>query len=619
MKTFPGLLAALAVCASFALAPAAASADTASTLTVVGTSDVSDSGLVPNLIMPEFQAAFPQFHFSYVGSATLAAIKSAETGSGGASVLIVHAASLENQFVASGFSLEPYGRAIFRNDFVLAGPSSDPAGVKVDGTHNVVQAFADIAAAGINGGGTPKVTFYSRSGGPGTTVEEHAIWQQVGQLPNRPAGLALCTVGTNNGGGEAPIVPNVVADGATCPGGTAATATSPTGANIPSWYLSQNLGQGPNVVATNACTSGQSGANSCYVLTDRGTFDYLTSGTDPGITGIPNLSILSSDNDASAPGGADELINYFHAYIVNPAAPNETVNVPAAQDFLNFLTSPSLQSQLASYLPVTAGDPGGPPFVADASPFLTASGIPSSIAAGTPITVSGNLTNAEPGYPALAGQPVTIDEIVGGLPVPVAGGNTDANGHYSIQFSARSSGAYQASTGQISQIENASLNPVFGDLLSPAATTPVTMTVQSPPAATPTPTPLPLPVTPPLPGAPPGLPSSSVSLKTLTIKNGALTATGVVGPAPTASSGARVELFAVREQKLATSKPKPKRTAKAASTAFKVIAVTSVATGKTTYTIKAKLTRGYRWALQVGYLDPGHTASFSKAVGTNVH
>ena len=35
------------------------------------------------------------------------------------------------------------------------------------------------------------------------------------------------------------------------------------------------------------------------------------------------------------------------------------------------------------------------------------------------------------------------------------------------------------STGQISQIENATLNPPFGDLLSPAATAPVAVTVQS--------------------------------------------------------------------------------------------------------------------------------------------
>ena len=613
-----GVLAALVVTAGLTLAPAVANADTASTLTVVGTSDVSDSGLVPNLIQPEFTAAYPQFTFKYVGTATGTAIMDAENGTQGPSVLIVHAASLEDSFVSGGYSYEPYGRAIFTNDFVLAGPKGDPAGVAANAPHNAVQAFADIATAGIAG----TAEFLSRSGSPGTTVEEHEIWQDVGEMASPPVGLLLCTLtSSTSGGGESPIAAGngVTVSGQDCPGG----GGTPPQNELPDWYQSANLTQGPNVVAANACTGFNSGANSCYVLTDRGTFDYLSSGTDPAGS-IPNLTILTRNNSASAPGGANLLTNYFHVYIINPAKfSGQTgifINIPAAEDFANFLTSPTLQSQLVNYLPTSVtGDPGGPPFVADASPSITASGIPSAVAAGTPVTVTGNIANAEPGYPALAGQPVTIDELVGGLPVPVGTANTNTGGNYSITFTPTSSGAYQASTGQIAQIENATLNPVFGDLLSPAATTPVNLTVQFP--STPTPGPLPSPVIPPPPAAPLKLPSSSVSLKTLTVTNGALTATGVFSPAPTAS-GARIELFADREQKLVTPKAKakqPKKTAKAASTGFKVIATTSIATDKTTYTIKAKVTRGYRWAFQVEYVDPDRTASFSRAVGVNVH
>src|ERR1700761_4923006 len=96
-----GLLAALALM----LTPALASADSASTLSIVGTSDASDSGLIPNLIQPQFQAAFPQFTFKYTGSATGTAIQNAESGNGGPSILIVHAPSLENQFVSRGVSM----------------------------------------------------------------------------------------------------------------------------------------------------------------------------------------------------------------------------------------------------------------------------------------------------------------------------------------------------------------------------------------------------------------------------------------------------------------------------------------------------------------------------------
>ena len=136
-----GLLAA----AALMFAPALASADTASSLTVVGTSDVSDSGLIPNLLQPQFQQQFPQFTFKYVGSATGAAIQSAMNGTGGPSALIVHAASLENQFVANGFSMDnQFGNAIWTNDFVFAGSTADPAGVGANAANNIAQAFADV-------------------------------------------------------------------------------------------------------------------------------------------------------------------------------------------------------------------------------------------------------------------------------------------------------------------------------------------------------------------------------------------------------------------------------------------------------------------------------------------
>src|SRR5262249_44123723 len=152
------------------------------------------------------------------------------------------------------------------------------------------------------------------------------------------------------------------------------------------------------------------------------------------------------DNSASAPGGASELINYFHVYIINPSKPGESVNLPAAQDFVNFLTSTGFQSQLKSYLPT--GDPGGPPFVADASPNLTASGIPAEYKAGKPVKVTGTLVNAEPGYPVLSGETVTVDHLVAGFPVAVASGKTGSSGNYSIKFVPTATGSYSVSTAE---------------------------------------------------------------------------------------------------------------------------------------------------------------------------
>ena len=48
---------------------------------------------------------------------------------------------------------------------------------------------------------------------------------------------------------------------------------------------------------------------------------------------------------------------------------------------------------------------------------------------------------------------------------------------YTIKFIPPATGSYEVTTAQISQIENATLSPVYGDLLSPAATTPVKVTV----------------------------------------------------------------------------------------------------------------------------------------------
>lgn len=452
-------LAALAAALSL-LTPGLASADSSSTLTVVGTSDITDSGLVQNVIQPAFQAAYPQYTFKYIGTATGTAITDAETGSVGASALIVHAASLENQFVAGGYSYEPYGRALWTNDFVLAGPSADPAGLSANARNNVAQAFADLAAAGIAG----KAQFVSRGGTPGTTVEEHQIWALVAGHGLEPAGLVLCAVNAANGGGDTPIAAGAgVANGRPCPNAGAL----PTGSALPSWYVATGLTQGPNVVAANACSGYSSGANSCYVFTDRGTYDYLRSGTDPAGT-VPNLTVLTQNNSATAPGGRYTLVNYFHGYAINPSKAGQTVNLPAAQDFLNLITSPTIQAPLASYLAKSAG---GAPFAADASPLISATEkLPKKYTASKPLDISGTVANAQPGFPALGGVVVTLNHVAGSVTIPVATAKTNKHGAFRMKVTLPSSGSYTFSTPQFSQIENATLDPVYGDTLSPSVT-----------------------------------------------------------------------------------------------------------------------------------------------------
>ncbi len=198
--------------------------------------------------------------------------------------------------MAGGFSYQnQYGNAIFTNDFILAGPASDPAGVQANAGHNIAASFAAVAAAGVAG----HATFISRGGtttASGTTVEEHALWKLVNDAGLTPAGVTLCTVTAPDGGGMAPT--NTGARGGTCPdGGTVVSHTPP-------WYVINNVSQGANVVATNACTLGTSGANTCYSLTDRATFDFLASKNSPtaGTTGIPNLKIVTAGQRRIRPG-----------------------------------------------------------------------------------------------------------------------------------------------------------------------------------------------------------------------------------------------------------------------------------------------------------------------------
>jgi hypothetical protein len=321
-------------------------------------------------------------------------------------------------------------------------------------------------------------------------------------------------------------------------------------------------------VAANTC-SFPSGANTCYVLTDRGTFDYLASGSSPagGSAGIPNLRIVTrGPQDASAPGGANLLVNYFHAYVINPAKPGESVNLPAARDFVDLLTSPALQERLGHYL--GGGDVA--PFVADASPAITSAGFPATAAAGAPVTVTGTVTNAQPGLAAIDGVPVTLAELVGGLPVPVGSATADASGHYRITFTPAANGSYQVATGQIAQIELPALDPQFGDLLSPAATAPVTMNLQS-------------------------------AIRALQAGGaaGGVTVLGTVAPAPP-DAAARVSVLARRA---------------GSGAAFAPVGGGPLGAGRSAFAVNGSLPAG-RWDVEVAYADPGQLLGSTSAVRT---
>ncbi|GEP12192.1 hypothetical protein MGN01_40370 [Methylobacterium gnaphalii] len=86
---------------------------------------------------------------------------------GDADVVLVHDRPAEDKFLADGFASRRYD--VMYNDFVLVGPSSDPASVRGLG---VREAFAKLAAA--------KAPFVSRGDRSGTHGAELRAWKDAG-------------------------------------------------------------------------------------------------------------------------------------------------------------------------------------------------------------------------------------------------------------------------------------------------------------------------------------------------------------------------------------------------------------------------------------------------------
>src|SRR3954463_1155692 len=178
--------AAIVLALAVALAAAAtAGAQQKRPLVVQSTTSVRDSGVLDQLITPQFEKRFPQYDLRFVAVGTGQAITNARAGQG--DVLIGHSPALEQQFVRDGFSYEPVGRTVMWNDFVIVGPASDPAGILRAARNDAVGAFQAIAAAGAAG----RANFVSRGDNSGTNTKEKDIWglsRVAHDARNEPAG-----------------------------------------------------------------------------------------------------------------------------------------------------------------------------------------------------------------------------------------------------------------------------------------------------------------------------------------------------------------------------------------------------------------------------------------------
>jgi tungstate transport system substrate-binding protein len=90
---------------------------------------------------------------------------------GDADLVLVHDPQSERKFVEEGFGVKRH--PVMYNDFVLVGPSSDPAGVK--GMKDAAAALSKIAATGA--------LFASRGDDSGTHKAELRLWAAAGSDP----------------------------------------------------------------------------------------------------------------------------------------------------------------------------------------------------------------------------------------------------------------------------------------------------------------------------------------------------------------------------------------------------------------------------------------------------
>ena len=131
------------------------------------TTSTENSGLL-GYLLPAFEAKTGiKVNVISVGTG-----KALELGKNGdVDVTLVHARALEDKFVAEGWGIDRHD--VMYNDFIVAGPTADPAGVK--GSRDVIAAFKKIAAANVK--------FISRGDNSGTDVMEKGYWQQAGTKP----------------------------------------------------------------------------------------------------------------------------------------------------------------------------------------------------------------------------------------------------------------------------------------------------------------------------------------------------------------------------------------------------------------------------------------------------
>jgi len=179
-KTFDRILS-VALAAGILVSPASFAAE--DSIILQSTTSTANSGLYDH-ILPLFEEE-TGIRVNVVAVGTGQAIKNARNGDG--DVLLVHAKSAEEQFVADGYGVERFD--VMYNDFIIVGPPDDPAGIA--GSEDAEVALARIAGA--------ELPFASRGDNSGTHKKEMALWKEAGVDPTAASGTWYRETGSGMG------------------------------------------------------------------------------------------------------------------------------------------------------------------------------------------------------------------------------------------------------------------------------------------------------------------------------------------------------------------------------------------------------------------------------------
>ncbi len=152
-------------------------------LYVASTTSTSDSGLFETII-PLFQSKYPYWRVKVLSLGSGPSIQTAYNSA--SDMLVTHEPVQEAAALAAGVISDRH--TLMYNDFLLVGPSTDPAAIRTGGapSNNIVTSFQKIRDT--------TSTYVTRTGTSGTAVKNTSIWALAnGSTPSGPWYMGLAS------------------------------------------------------------------------------------------------------------------------------------------------------------------------------------------------------------------------------------------------------------------------------------------------------------------------------------------------------------------------------------------------------------------------------------------